>query len=729
MGNWCCCRHESPCGSLEERSGLLTSDSKATQFTGCKAVAGNCGPEGDDCMRDEERNMSPETGEQEPNNTQENGPLKREVIQIEMPPPCNMSEENATGVQDTEESPARSRQLAMQCALGSAQEEHAKAGSEVLKAPEMEEKNPTQDKIPEGTSLTPEVVCCEKTPPFEANTTVEQTAVSTTHHDEEEKVTVEAAAKPSGEFSENHQVSSVPNVLLAAAAPAAQLSSVSVGKQEPEPLTCAGTEDSNSREPSREDPQSLGASQSSSGLEPSGLDHSGEEQDSASSVKEPETTAPADARERPVGSEFEITKQTSLVLDEDKRPDAECTPTMSEEVASLEKTKQETMLVQDNGEDLPKVKGNDEEIKEEKVEAESVPTEAETEPVKDAEGEEVTGKEEQLAESATKNVMAEATEKEDSEEDLYRGEEELSPSQNKKFGPLPELETKLLKVEDRCSLSPAVNILLYSEREWKGNTPKSALIKKGYKEMSQSFASVRRVRGDNYCALRATLFQVLSHSTQLPTWLQNEDVIMLPKQLEAQDGLISQWTFPGVCLQRDGTGDAVQQLKGYMELLRNTWQAAVDCATDTERQQLCEQVFQGGEDELGLLEALKLLMLSRAAELHSCMQGGEDVPLFCWLLFARDSSDCPRSFLSNHLSHVGLTAGLEQVEMFLLGYALQCTIQVYRLYKADTEEFVTYYPDDHRDDWESVCLVTEDDRHYNVPVVEAAETQKELPSS
>lgn len=59
--------------------------------------------------------------------------------------------------------------------------------------------------------------------------------------------------------------------------------------------------------------------------------------------------------------------------------------------------------------------------------------------------------------------------------------------------------------------------------------------------------------------------------------------------------------------------------------------------------------------------------------------------------------------------------------MFLLGYALQCTIQVYRLYKADTEEFVTYYPDDHRDEWPCVCLVTEDDRHYNVPVVEAAE--------
>lgn len=62
MGNWCCCRHESPCGSLEERSGLLTSDSKATQFTGCKAVAGNCGPEGDDCMRwDDWENTDRET--------------------------------------------------------------------------------------------------------------------------------------------------------------------------------------------------------------------------------------------------------------------------------------------------------------------------------------------------------------------------------------------------------------------------------------------------------------------------------------------------------------------------------------------------------------------------------------------------------------------------------------------------------------------------------------------
>uniref|UniRef100_A0A3B4AJH5 Uncharacterized protein n=1 Tax=Periophthalmus magnuspinnatus TaxID=409849 RepID=A0A3B4AJH5_9GOBI len=299
------------------------------------------------------------------------------------------------------------------------------------------------------------------------------------------------------------------------------------------------------------------------------------------------------------------------------------------------------------------------------------------------------------------------------EEDLYRGAEELSAELTTE-AEASSLSEPFLKLEERCSLAPAVDILSYSEREWKGNTTKSALIRKGYKDMSHKFSSLRRVRGDNYCALRATLYQVLCHTTQMPQWLQEDNITM---DLEAQEeGLICQWIFPGECLRGDGTGDAVQQLQCYMELLQKKWQAAVDCASPSERQQLCEQWFQGGEEELALLEALKLLMLARAVELHRAIQKEEDTPLFCWLLFARDSSDCPHSFLANHLSHVGLSAGLEQVEMFLLGYALQCTIQVYRLYKADTEEFITFYPDDHKDDWPCVCLVTEDDRHYNVPV-------------
>eukprot|EP00063_Salmo_salar_P038418 XP_014013253.1 PREDICTED: ubiquitin thioesterase otulin-like isoform X2 [Salmo salar] len=254
------------------------------------------------------------------------------------------------------------------------------------------------------------------------------------------------------------------------------------------------------------------------------------------------------------------------------------------------------------------------------------------------------------------------------EEDLYRGADELPQGPVKHAVPETLFEITLPKVEDRCSLEPMVDILSYSENEWKGNTTKSTLIRK---------------------------------------WAE---------ELEAREGLIGQWMFPSECRQGNGSEDAVQQLKRYMELLENRWQAAVGCSSMEERQRLCERVFQGGEEELGLLEALKLLMLVRASEFHTTMQEGGDVPVFCWLLYARDSSDCPRTFLSNHLSRLGFSGGLEQVEMFLLGYALQCTIQVYRLYMTDTEEFVTYYPDDHKEDWPCVCLVTEDDRHYNVPV-------------
>ncbi|KAJ3611082.1 hypothetical protein NHX12_021098 [Muraenolepis orangiensis] len=294
-----------------------------------------------------------------------------------------------------------------------------------------------------------------------------------------------------------------------------------------------------------------------------------------------------------------------------------------------------------------------------------------------------------------------------SDEDLYGGDEDSGPSSS-------------LTAEGSCSLAPAVDLLSYSQREWRGNTAKSVLIRKGYQQMMEGFCGVRRVRGDNYCALRATLFQVLSQTTQPPDWLHH--VAMLPEELDGPEGLLSLWSFPGERQPGDGKRDPTQRLKGYIELLRKTWTAVADCPSALQRQRQCEDVFRGGEEELGLLEALKLLMLGCALELHHRMQQGLDVPVFCWLLFARDSSPCPRTFLTNHLRHVGVSGGLEQVEMFLLGYALRCTIQVYRLYMSGTEEFLTYYPDDHRDDWPCVSLVTEDDRHYNVPVVKETTT-------
>ncbi|XP_043082608.1 uncharacterized protein LOC122329953 isoform X2 [Puntigrus tetrazona] len=321
-----------------------------------------------------------------------------------------------------------------------------------------------------------------------------------------------------------------------------------------------------------------------------------------------------------------------------------------------------------------------------------------------------------LIQKDTEQSMEEVHETLDESADLYLGAEEIEmgASNNKPSKPL--LELTIPGVETRCSLSPAVDILAYSEREWKGNTAKSALIRKGYSEMSRSFSGLRRVRGDNYCALRATLYQVLANSTNMPTWLQDEGLLLLPEKIDAQDHLIGGWVFPPECKSGSEKESSVERLKCYLDLLKKKWHAAAVCESSEEKHGLCERVFQGGEEEYGLLEALKFLMLAQAVELHHSMTADQEVPVFCWLLFARDTSENPQTLLANHLSQIGFSGGVEQVEMFLLGYALKHTIQAFRLYMTDTEEFVTHYPDDHKQEWPCVCIVTEDDRHYNVPV-------------
>ncbi|KAM9304148.1 ubiquitin thioesterase otulin isoform 3-T3 [Morus bassanus] len=211
---------------------------------------------------------------------------------------------------------------------------------------------------------------------------------------------------------------------------------------------------------------------------------------------------------------------------------------------------------------------------------------------------------------------------EDSEEDMYRDAEEI------------EREKILLCVtsssECKLSVAPEMDIMEYCRKEWRGNTPVAKRMRKGYEAVAQKFASIRRVRGDNYCALRATLFQALSQATQLPSWLQSEDFTMLPENLLSKYDWIKQWQLKQKLGRK--TGEISDEIKEYLILLR------------------------------------------------------------------------------------------KKVEMFLLAYALQYTIQVYRLYKYSTDEFITLYPNDPEEDWPVVTLITEDDRHYNIPVRMCQET-------
>ncbi|XP_071660585.1 ubiquitin thioesterase otulin isoform X2 [Patagioenas fasciata] len=259
---------------------------------------------------------------------------------------------------------------------------------------------------------------------------------------------------------------------------------------------------------------------------------------------------------------------------------------------------------------------------------------------------------------------------EDSEEDMYRDAEEI---EREKI-----LLCKTNSSENKLSVAPEMDIMEYCRKEWRGDTPVAKRMRKGYEAVAQKFASIRTVRGDNYCALRATLFQALSQATQLPSWLQSEDFTV--------------WKN-------------ISEIKGPVE-----------------KQEACDTLFKNEEEEYSLYEALKFLMLNTAIKLYNDDKNGRRVPVFSWLLFARDTSSNPCQLMHNHLNHIGHSGGLEQVEMFLLAYALQYTIQVYRLYKYSTDEFITLYPNDPQEDWPVVTLITEDDRHYNIPVRMCQET-------
>ncbi|NXH79676.1 OTUL thioesterase, partial [Edolisoma coerulescens] len=194
----------------------------------------------------------------------------------------------------------------------------------------------------------------------------------------------------------------------------------------------------------------------------------------------------------------------------------------------------------------------------------------------------------------------------------------------------------------------------------------------------------------------------------------------LPENLLSKYDWIKQWQLK----QKPGKkmGEISDEIKDYLILLRKKWKNISEIKDPLEKQEACDKLFKNEEEEYSLYEALKFLMLNTAIELYNADKSGRRVPVFSWLLFARDTSSNPCQLMHNHLNHIGHSGGLEQVEMFLLAYALQYTIQVYRLYKYSTDEFITLYPNDPEEDWPVVTLITEDDRHYNIPVRMCQET-------
>ena len=189
--------------------------------------------------------QSPENGKTEPNNTQENGPLKEtESIQTATPSTICKGvklEENSTRAQDEvlkEPSDDGEQAEPLKSTLNSQQQVLAAANWEVFTETNVvpEEENPAsvQEEVPDGILLTAQSASPEKPPPPpETTSNTEHVTERTSHHDEEEAGSEvmfdKAVNEPSGEFSANSEVS-VPNTEPAAAA--GQVMSVSVVSEE-----------------------------------------------------------------------------------------------------------------------------------------------------------------------------------------------------------------------------------------------------------------------------------------------------------------------------------------------------------------------------------------------------------------------------------------------------------------------------------------------------------------
>lgn len=262
------------------------------------------------------------------------------------------------------------------------------------------------------------------------------------------------------------------------------------------------------------------------------------------------------------------------------------------------------------------------------------------------------------------------------------------------------------------ALGPKFELLKYASTEWQGNTPKAQIIKQGYSAIPAelNFRYLRQVRGDNYCGVRAALYQVLAQGIAVPNGHTTHSRLAL--ELTQGATWLREWTFGH---RLSYTREEV--LNGFLDCLDALDSLVMNLMGCENRE--CVVLARLNQDPLldvRLCEAVKLHMLAAALDLHAANVNGESVPLFAMIMFARHSSLTPRDLLRNHLNPVGDTAGLEQVEMFLLGHTLGVTLQVVRPASYGRDDFICYYPDANIGVWPEVTLVAEDDRHYNVLV-------------
>ncbi|XP_071592758.1 inactive ubiquitin thioesterase OTULINL isoform X1 [Heliangelus exortis] len=277
------------------------------------------------------------------------------------------------------------------------------------------------------------------------------------------------------------------------------------------------------------------------------------------------------------------------------------------------------------------------------------------------------------------------------------------------------LQRKLLR---NISVLTEVDLLDYSAREWKGETKQAKHMREAYDALAWTYhvKYLRQVKRDNYCVLRAVLFQIFRQGIPFPSWMKERDILKLPEKLLYSQGCnwIQQYSFGP---ERYTGPNVFGKLRKCMETLKTNWIELSATKDPEERGNICNMLFSDETKEHKLYEAIKFIMLYEVVEACEKIKNREEPKhnLFS-LLLARDSSSDPLSFMMNHLNSIGDSMYLDQVELLLLGYVLEIKVRVYRLHRFDTEEFQVSYPDGYRREWNEISLLTEDDRYYHIPI-------------
>ncbi|XP_058879056.1 uncharacterized protein LOC117399373 isoform X2 [Acipenser ruthenus] len=177
---------------------------------------------------------------------------------------------------------------------------------------------------------------------------------------------------------------------------------------------------------------------------------------------------------------------------------------------------------------------------------------------------------------------------------------------------------------------------------------------------------LENLKKDTSFELRKIVFKVMVTGRELPCWINTEETLQLPNKL-FQEGYawINQWNFE----YRSG-GNPVEKLQASLDVFLKKWAPICNLEPQHARERACEIMLKSKEIEERICEALKFLMLCKSIQMYNRMGDGEDVPVFCTLLFARSTSRHPYHFMINHLNILGLESRLKQMEVELLLYTL-----------------------------------------------------------